>query len=140
MFSNLTLMWLYVLLLGPEIWSPWRDKCRYGEEPAVAQEDETQDILHGCGLRGVQGRGRESAAGQYGLDLQKHSPSSTKDIQCVTLEFCLANIGNPSISENSFYSTISLSQQYLLLCYDSGLDLFQGSSQDVGGGRNRGES
>lgn len=65
-------MWLYVVLLGPEIWSPGRDKCRYGEEPAVAQEDKTQDILHGYCLRGVQGRGRESAAGQYGPDLQKN--------------------------------------------------------------------
>lgn len=38
----------------------------------MAQEDETQGILHGYSLRGLQGRGRESAAGQYGPDLQKN--------------------------------------------------------------------
>lgn len=107
----------------------------------MAQEDKTQDVLHGCGLRGVQGRGRESAAGQYGPDLQKNFfiLNKTQSMCNLRVLFSLTLVYS-TISENSFYSTISLSQQYLLLCYDSGLDLFQGSGLDIGGGGNRGES
>lgn len=35
-----------------------------------------------------------------------------------------------NISETAFIAPFP-SQQYLLLCYDSGLDLFQGSSQET---------
>lgn len=54
------------LLSGSEVWSPGRNQCLYGEEPALAYEDQTEGVLYSCGLWGLQGRGREPATGQYG--------------------------------------------------------------------------
>lgn len=41
---------LFVMSSGPEIGGAGRDELRYGEEPAVAEEDQTQGILRCCGL------------------------------------------------------------------------------------------
>ena len=41
---------LFVMSSGPEIRGLGRDELRHGEEPAVAEEEQTQGILRCCGL------------------------------------------------------------------------------------------
>lgn len=85
---------IYSPLLGPESRSPGADECSIRQEPAVAEEEKTQGLLHICGLQGLEGRSWELAAGQYGPDLPRCSSPSTKhsakpEITKVTLDFCL---------------------------------------------------
>lgn len=55
---------------GSEVWSPGRNERWHGEEPALAEEDQADGILHSRGLWGLQGGGWELAAGQCGNSRQ----------------------------------------------------------------------